>query len=309
MSQVADPSGAITVPVLPTPLAGQRSATTPAAIALRDVRKRFGDHEALRGISFEVGRGEVFALLGPNGAGKTTTIDILTGLTAASSGTVSVLGVTPAAATPADRARIGVVAQERADLAELRVGEVVAHFAALYPTPRPVAEVLDLVGLSTDSGRRIRVLSGGQRRRLDIALGIVGNPEVLFLDEPTVGLDAAVRRELWEIVRGLAASATTIVLTTHYLDEADALADRVGVLVGGELAALAAPRELAARAYGQVTVRWREEGSVREVVTQTPATVLRELLARYEGEVPELSVHRPSLEEAYLALLAEVAAS
>src|SRR5689334_17823851 len=233
------------------------------AIEVRGLRKTYQGHEAVRGIDLTVTRGEVFALLGPNGAGKTTTVEILEGHRKRTAGTVTVLGDDPGTAGRAWRSRIGVVLQDADDAADLTVTEMVRHVAGLYADPRPVAEVIDLVGLSEKRGSKIRALSGGQRRRVDVALGIVGRPELLFLDEPTTGFDPAARRQFWDLIRALAAEGATILLTTHYLEEAEALADRLAVLAGGEIVAEGTPATLGGRAAANSIIKWQEDGKTR----------------------------------------------
>ena len=258
------------------------------------------------GVDLDVRRGEVFALLGPNGAGKTTTVEILEGYRRRDGGDVTVLGVDPARGGRAWRERLGVVLQSSTDQAELTVAELVHHFARYYRDPRDAEEVIDAVGLTSHRRTRTRHLSGGQRRRLDVALGIVGRPDVLFLDEPTTGFDPEARHAFWALIAGLRASGTTILLTTHYLDEAEHLADRVAVLTGGRIAALGTPAEIGQPAQRRVHVRWVEDGEERQSRTTEPTRVVRELAARLApdgGEVPGLQVVRPSLEEVYLDLV------
>ncbi|HEY2505992.1 MAG TPA: ABC transporter ATP-binding protein [Streptosporangiaceae bacterium] len=220
--------------------------TAEPAIRATGLRKRYGPLTALDGVDLEIGHGEVFALLGPNGAGKTTTVEILEGYRHRDEGTVSVLGADPAHAGRPWRARIGIVLQSSGRL-ELTVAELVSQFACFFPRPRDPAEVIELVGLTAQASRRADRLSGGQRRRLDVALGIVGRPDLLFLDEPTTGFDPEARRQFWDLVRQLAGDGTTIVLTTHYLEEAEALADRVAVVAAGRVVALGAPAALGGR--------------------------------------------------------------
>ena len=217
---------------------------TEHAILVRGLRKRYRDITAVDGLDLAVASGEIVALLGPNGAGKTTTVEILEGHRARTGGTVEVLGVDPDQADRSWRARIGIVLQDATDGGELRVDEVVAHFARYYADPRSPAEVLALVGLTEQARRRVARLSGGQRRRLDVAVGIIGRPELLFLDEPTTGFDPQARRQFWDLIRSLAGDGTTILLTTHYMEEAEALADRVAVIAKGRL--VADPRRLRA---------------------------------------------------------------
>jgi ABC-2 type transport system ATP-binding protein len=280
------------------------------AIAVRDLRKTYGELEAVRGISFEVQQGEVFGLLGPNGAGKTTTVEILEGYRRRDAGQVEVLGTDPAAAGGDWRERIGVVLQSSAMYETLTVAEMLKVFAGYYRTPRPVNEVVELVGLHEKRDNRVRLLSGGQRRRLDLGLALIGDPELIFLDEPTTGFDPGARRRAWETIRGLRSLGKTILLTTHYLDEAEQLADRVAVLRQGEIVASGAPAELTGSVQ-QTEIRYRENG--REVVlhTDAPTRLLHELTdkALSEGrELEGLVVRRPSLEDVYLSLTEEAEA-
>jgi ABC-2 type transport system ATP-binding protein len=279
------------------------------AIAVRDLRKSYGAIEAVRGIDFEVRRGEVFGLLGPNGAGKTTTVEILEGYRKRDGGEVQVLGVDPAAARGEWREQIGVVLQSSAMYETLTVAEMLRLFAGYYREPRPIDEVVELVGLQEKRDERVRRLSGGQRRRLDLGLALVGDPELIFLDEPTTGFDPRARRNAWETIRGLRSLGKTILLTTHYLDEAERLADRVAVLAQGRIVASGTPAELTG-AVPATEIRYRENG--REVVLETdePTRVLHELTARALAESRELEglqVRRPSLEEVYLSLTEEEA--
>jgi ABC-2 type transport system ATP-binding protein len=280
-----------------------------SAISVRDLRKSYGALEAVSGISFEVGRGEVFGLLGPNGAGKTTTVEILEGYRKRDGGSVQVLGADPAAAGGDWRERIGVVLQSSAMYETLTVAEMLRLFAGYYASPRPVDEVVELIGLRDQRDQRVRRLSGGQRRRLDLGLALVGDPELIFLDEPTTGFDPHARRQAWETLRSLRGLGKTIVLTTHYLDEAERLADRVAVLRRGEIVAVGPPAELIGAAPA-TEIRYRENG--REVILETdsPTRVLNELTARALAENRELDglvVRRPSLEEVYLTLTEEEA--
>jgi ABC-2 type transport system ATP-binding protein len=273
------------------------------AVAVGDLRKSYGGHEALRGISFEIREGEVFSLLGPNGAGKTTTIEILEGYRTRDGGDVSVLGVDPARASSAWRGRIGVVLQSSAMYETLTVRESLALFAGYYKRPRPVDEVVSVVGLDEKRDSLVRKLSGGQRRRLDFGLALVGDPDLIFLDEPTTGFDPAARRNAWQTIRSLRELGKTILLTTHYLDEAEQLADRVAVLRDGRIVATGTPADLTRTPATEI--RYRENG--REVVlrTETPTRALAELTARAveQGrELEGLEVRRPSLEEVYLEL-------
>ena len=275
---------------------------TQSAIAVRGLSKSYGPARAVDGIDLDISRGEVFALLGPNGAGKTTTVEILEGYRHRDDGTVAVLGQDPAKADRNWRARIGIVLQLSAE-PELTVAEMVGMFAAFYPRPRDPAEVIELVGLRGLGGRRGNQLSGGQRRRLDVALGIVGRPELLFLDEPTTGFDPEARRQFWELIRLLAAEGTTILLTTHYLPEAEALADRVAVLASGKIVALGAPATLGGRVTQDAQVSWEAPDGRRTLQTAAPTKVVTDLAAQFGGEVPGLAVTRPSLEDVYLELI------
>jgi ABC-2 type transport system ATP-binding protein len=273
------------------------------AVRARGLRKSYGGVAAVSGIDLQIAPGEVFALLGPNGAGKTTTVEILEGYRNRDDGEVSVLGTDPHRAGRPWRARIGIVLQLAADSPELTVAEMVANFAGFYPRPRPPAEVIDLVGLTGQARARIRTLSGGQARRLDVALGLIGGPELLFLDEPTTGFDPAARRAFWEVIRALSGGGVTVLLTTHYLDEAAALADRVAVLRDGLIVAEGQPGTLGGRASSQALVSWQDNDGPRSERTAEPTRVVADLAARYDGEVPGLTVTRPSLEDVYLELI------
>jgi ABC-2 type transport system ATP-binding protein len=285
-----------------------------SAIEVDGLRKLYGGTVAVDGLELTVRRGEIFALLGPNGAGKTTTIEILEGYRRRDGGTVTVLGVDPGVVngrgTRTDpvarrwRERVGIVLQGTGEFDELTVAEVVAHFARYYPHPDDPAAVIDRVGLTGKARARTHTLSGGQRRRLDVALGIIGRPELLFLDEPTTGFDPEARREFWALIRDLAATGTTIVLTTHYLEEAEALADRVGVITAGRLIAVDTPRELGNRDSALATVSWRTpEGVWERTQSATPTALVTDLAARFGGEVPGLTVTRPTLEDIYLTMI------
>jgi ABC-2 type transport system ATP-binding protein len=282
------------------------SAAVPA-VMIRGLHKEYGGHVAVDRLDLDVFPGEVFALLGPNGAGKTTTVEILEGHRRRDAGAVTVLGEDPGRRPRSWRARIGIVLQSGAAGGELTVAETVRHFARYYPRPRDPDEVIEAVGLAGQAGSKVRQLSGGQRRRVDVALGIVGQPELLFLDEPTTGFDPAARRAFWELIRTLPAAGATIVLTTHYLEEAEALADRVGVLAGGRLVAAGTPAGLGGRATAEATVTWQDDGRPRAVRTTVPTRVVADLAARWGGEIPGLTVTRPSLEDAYLELIGAAA--
>lgn len=273
-------------------------------IEVEHLRKAYGDVVAVADVSFTVAAGECLALLGPNGAGKTTTTEILEGYRRADSGMARVLGVDPAHGGLDWRARLGIVLQADRDLGDLTVREAVHHFAAYFPNPRDPDEVIAAVGLQTKAKSRNAKLSGGQRRRLDVALGIIGRPEVLFLDEPTTGFDPAARREFWSLIEDLKAQGTTILLTTHYLDEAERLADRVAVIASGRVVAYDTPANIGNRSQAGAVVTWEEDGRERTLDTDEPTRVISELAARFGGEVPGLQVHRPTLEETYLSLIA-----
>lgn len=277
-----------------------------AAIQVTGLRKVYKGRAAVDGVDLEVRRGEVFSLLGPNGAGKSTTVEILEGYRSRDGGEVRVLGEDPARAGAPWRSRIGIVLQRVDDLAqssELTVREWVGSMAAYFPDPRPADEAIEMVGLRDKRDARASSLSGGQRRRLDVALGIVGRPELLFLDEPTTGFDPEARRQFWGLIEGLAAAGTTILLTTHYLDEAEHLADRVAVISGGKIVEIGTPQTLGGRQQAAATVRWVDRDGPAQVTTDNPTAAVLELAARFGGEVPELVVERPSLEDVYLRMI------
>jgi len=275
-------------------------------ISIRSLRKSYGGNEVLHGIDLQIVRGEIFALLGPNGAGKTTTVEILEGYRDRDGGEVLVLGEDPSSAGASWRDRIGIVLQDSADFPDLTVREAISHFRHYYSRSRETEHLIEAVGLGEKSDEKIRSLSGGQRRRLDVALGIIGSPELLFLDEPTTGFDPKARRAFWELIKRLRDDGTTILLTTHYLDEAEALADRVGVISGGEILEIATPATLGGREKALATVSWRDQnGTLHKVETENPSELLRELIVEFPGEIPSLSVKRPSLEEIYLQMIGE----
>lgn len=277
-----------------------------AAVEVEELRKSYGDHEAVAGISFTIARGEIYAILGPNGAGKTTTVEILEGFRARDSGSVKVLGSDPGSLGARGsnwRNKIGIVLQSTSDVAELTVYETIGHFANYYTKPKSPQSVIELVGLSDKRSAKIRTLSGGQRRRLDVALGIIGSPEILFLDEPTTGFDPEARRAFWGLIRTLKAEGTTILLTTHYLDEAEALADRVAVINAGKIVEIATPATLGGRNFAQASISWFENGEIQRKLSENPTRDVINLSARFEGDIPELTVTRPSLEDIYLQMI------
>ncbi|TME33064.1 MAG: ABC transporter ATP-binding protein [Chloroflexi bacterium] len=293
------------------------------AIEVRGLRKSYGSLEAVRGIDLSVVRGEVFAMLGPNGAGKTTTVEILEGYRSRSSGEVRVLGHDPARRERDLMSRMGIVLQQSGVQQYLTVREVVAMYAGYYPHPRDVDEVIELVGLADAANRRILQLSGGQHRRVDVALALAGDPELLFLDEPTTGFDPSARRQAWDTVRSLAGLGKTVFLTTHFMDEAQALADRVAIIARGQIVALGSPNTLGARGSQATVIRFslpdgvvpaeelgitRVSGGAWQVQTTEPTRVLHELTGwavNAQVELVGLEVSRPSLEDVYLALTSE----
>ena len=282
---------------------------TSAAIEVRGLSKKYGNKVAVAGIDLTVERGEIFALLGPNGAGKTTTVEILEGYRVANSGQVRVLGFDPAtkgSLAQKWRNQIGIVLQSTNDAADLSVLETISHFANYYENPRDVNQVIEEVGLVEKVGAKVRELSGGQRRRLDVALGIIGSPELLFLDEPTTGFDPEARRSFWELIRTLKSEGTTILLTTHYLDEAQALADRVGVINEGVIIEIATPDTLGGRNTAPAKVTWLENGATQELLTKNPTEEVLKLSQRFNNQIPELQVLRPNLEEIYLRMIGEL---
>jgi ABC-2 type transport system ATP-binding protein len=273
------------------------------AVDVRGLRKRYGDVTAVDGIDLSIRKGEVLGLLGPNGAGKSTTVEILQGNRSRDGGEVSVLGSDPATGTRAWRSRVGIVWQDESAPAELTVQETVRHFARYYPRPRDPEEVISLVGLEAKAAARIKGLSGGQRRRLDVALGVIGDPELLLLDEPTTGFDPAARRQFWDLIRRLADEGTTILLTTHYLEEAEALADRLAVVARGRVVAEGTSGALRERFGAGATVEWTDtDGTPHSVHTETPTRTVVGLMRRFDGEIPGLKVKRPTLEDVYLRL-------
>jgi ABC-2 type transport system ATP-binding protein len=274
-------------------------------IHVSGLRKAYGGRAAVDDIDLDIHHGEVFALLGPNGAGKTTTVEILEGFRERDAGEVTVLGEDPQTAGLRWRDRLGIVLQSSTGLDLITPREALTTTAKVYSRARDVDEVIAAVGLSDKADDRIGRLSGGQRRRVDVGLGIVGSPELLFLDEPTTGFDPQARRDFWGLIKSLAGGGTTILLTTHYLDEAEHLADRVGVIAAGRMLALDTPANLGGRASSQATVTWEDEGGTRHTErTSTPTQLVAQLASRHGAEVPKLTVTRPSLEDTYLSLIA-----
>ena len=281
--------------------------TNDAAVHVRELRKQYGPKTAVVGVSFDIRPGETFALLGPNGAGKSTTIEILEGYRSRTGGEVSVLGTDPAKGGLDWKARLGIVLQSTGETGLVTVAEQLKHFAGFYPNPRDVDEVIAAVGLEPQAKTRIAKLSGGQQRRVDVALGIVGRPELLFLDEPTTGFDPEARRHFWQVIRGLKAEGTTILLTTHYLDEAAQLADRAGVIAAGRLVDIGGIDEIGGADARVPLVRWRDrDGALHEERTHEPGRVVASVVASFGGEPDDLEVIRPSLEDIYLQLVRSV---
>lgn len=277
-----------------------------SVISVRGLEKSYRSNQAVAGIDLNIESGEIFALLGPNGAGKTTTVEILEGFRTRDGGEVSVLGVDPSVTGQTARIwrnRIGIVLQSTHDAGDLSVAETIAHFSKYYSTPRDVDEVINAVGLTDKADELIRTLSGGQRRRLDVALGIIGSPELLFLDEPTTGFDPEARRAFWTLIESLRSNGTTILLTTHYLDEAEALADRVAVISHGKILEISTPALLGGRATSLATVSWKGANGLQSERTDNPTALIRKLTEIYKDEIPELTVKRASLEDIYLEMI------
>ena len=282
-------------------IAAAGQATRPAA-RVRGLTKKYGEYVAVDGIDFDIHAGKIFALLGPNGAGKTTVVEILEGHRQRDGGEVTVLGTDPATAPRHWYDRIGIVLQRCGDAPDLTPREMLRHYSAYYSRGSDTEEIIQTVGLTDCPDRRIYQLSGGQRRRLDVALGIVGQPELLFLDEPTTGFDPQARRAFWTLIGRLASAGTSILLTTHYLEEAEALADEVAILLKGTIALAGNPATLAGRASADACVSWVDEKGKQVVRTQRPEAVIADLMLRFDV-IPELTVTRPSLEDIYLDLV------
>jgi ABC-2 type transport system ATP-binding protein len=272
-------------------------------VSVQDIRKNYGKFTALDGVTFDIHRGETFALLGPNGAGKSTLIEILEGYRDRSGGEASVLGVDPQHGGLAWKAKLGIVLQSSGESGNVTVREQLAHFARFYPNPRDVDATIAAVGLTAKSKTRIKALSGGQRRRVDVALGVIGRPEVLFLDEPTTGFDPEARHEFWDLIRELKREGTTILLTTHYLDEAAQLGDRAGIIANGKLIDIGTIDEIGGAGARIPVVRWRDSNGPHEERTTEPAALVARLYAQTDGEPHGLEVIRPSLESVYLDLV------
>lgn len=279
-----------------------------SVIEVRNLHKSYDQLQAVDGVDLSIERGEIFAILGPNGAGKTTTVEILEGFRTRNSGDVKVLDFDPEVKGKDARKfrdRIGIVLQSTSDAGDLTVAETIHHFAGYYSDPRDAKEVIDSIGLGDKKKALVRTLSGGQRRRLDVGLGIIGNPELLFLDEPTTGFDPEARRDFWDLIRGLRDLGTTIVLTTHYLEEAEALADRVAVINLGKILEIGTPANLGDRATSLARVQWEANGTMQEQFTDKPTAVVSKLAAEFAGEIPKLSISRATLEDIYLEMIGE----
>ena len=276
------------------------------AIKVRGLKKSYGGKIAVNGIDLEVVQGEIFAILGPNGAGKTTTVEILEGYRDRDSGDVAVLELDPehlGSHSSSWRNRIGIVLQSTSDAGDLSVSETIHHFSHYYTNPKNPDDVITLVGLDEKRDDRVHNLSGGQRRRLDVALGIIGSPEILFLDEPTTGFDPEARRAFWGLIRTLKAEGTTILLTTHYLDEAEELADRVAVINNGKIIEIATPATLGGRHLAKATISWKEKGQIQTKLSANPTADIQELSKIFNSDIPELTVTRPTLEDIYITMI------
>jgi len=275
-------------------------------IKVRGLKKSYDGKIAVNGIDLDVVQGEIFAILGPNGAGKTTTVEILEGYRDRDSGDVTVLDLDPehlGSQSISWRNRIGIVLQSTSDAGDLSVSETIHHFAQYYSNPKNPDAVITLVGLDEKRDDRVHNLSGGQRRRLDVALGIIGSPEILFLDEPTTGFDPEARRAFWGLIRTLKAEGTTILLTTHYLDEAEELADRVAVINHGKIVEIATPATLGGRHLAKATISWKEKGQIQTKLSLNPTADIQELSKNFDGDIPELTVTRPTLEDVYITMI------
>ena len=281
------------------------TAAGDTVVSVHGLRKKYGSLTAVEDVDFDIAAGETFALLGPNGAGKSTTIEILEGYRDRTAGEVRVLGIDPGHATRAWKAQLGIVLQSTSEPGVMTVAEQLRHFAKYYPNPRDVDETIAAVGLTEKAGARLSKLSGGQRRRVDVALGIIGNPRLLFLDEPTTGFDPEARREFWDLIRGLKRDGTSILLTTHYLDEAAQLGDRAGVIAGGRMIEIGAIDELGGADARTPIVCWRDSADAHEVRTTQPGRTVAELYARTGSEPEDLEIVRPSLEDIYLRLVGD----
>ena len=277
-------------------------------IEVRNLHKNYGPLQAVDGVDLTIERGEIFAILGPNGAGKTTTVEILEGFRTRNSGEVKVLDFDPqfkGKGAREFRDRIGIVLQATSDAGDLTVTETIHHFAGYYSDPREANDVIEAIGLGDKKKDLVHTLSGGQRRRLDVGLGIIGNPELLFLDEPTTGFDPEARHDFWDLIRGLRDLGTTIVLTTHYLEEAEALADRVAVINRGKIIEIGTPANLGDRATSLARVQWESGGVMHEQFTDKPTTAIRKLMQEFSEEIPKLTVSRATLEDIYLKMIDE----
>ena len=276
------------------------------AIKVGGLKKSYDGKIAVNGIDLEVLKGEIFAILGPNGAGKTTTVEILEGYRDRDSGDVAVLELDPehlGSQSSSWRNRIGIVLQSTSDAGDLSVSETIHHFSHYYTNPKNPDDVITLVGLDEKRDDRVHNLSGGQRRRLDVALGIVGSPEILFLDEPTTGFDPEARRAFWGLIRTLKSEGTTILLTTHYLDEAEELADRVAVINHGKIIEIATPATLGGRHLSKATITWKENERMQSKISANPTFDIQELSKTFNGDIPELTVTRPTLEDIYITMI------
>jgi ABC-2 type transport system ATP-binding protein len=279
-----------------------------SVIEVRNLHKRYGLLDAVDEIDLSIEKGEIFAILGPNGAGKTTTVEILEGFRTRDSGEVRVLDFDPqfkGKGAREFRDRIGVVLQSTSDAGDLTVYETIHHFSGYYSNPRDPREVVESIGLDEKKRALVHTLSGGQRRRLDVGLGIIGNPELLFLDEPTTGFDPEARRDFWELIRGLRDLGTTIVLTTHYLEEAEALADRVAVINRGKIIEIDTPANLGNRSTSLARVQWESAGKMKEQFTDQPTAIIADLMKEFDDEIPKLSVSRATLEDVYLQMISD----